>query len=116
MPYEEDVSGSSPLLPITFSEREPMNLREKIITVRDGGVVPVSLRPDPSEMPGCVPPPELRAALRLAVAIHAAESTSCVTSWSAQERAEAFYNAHGLGATLSEAERLEGLRLPDASV
>jgi hypothetical protein len=51
---------------------------------------------------------------RLASAIHAAESTSCVTSWSAQERAEAFYNANGLARSLDECERFEALRLVDA--
>ena len=57
---------------------------------------------------------EDKAALRLARAIHAAESTDCSTSWSAQERAEAFFNEHGLIATLDECERLEKLRLPGA--
>ena len=51
---------------------------------------------------------------RLARAIHAAESTSCVTSWSAQERAEAYYNANGLARSLDECERFEALRLHDA--
>ena len=54
------------------------------------------------------------AALRLARAIHYAEDTHCVTSWSAQERAQDYFNEHGLGATLDECERLEQLRLPGA--
>lgn len=57
---------------------------------------------------------EESAAHRLARAIHAAESASCVTSWSAQERAQEFYNEHGLAPTLNECERLELLRRPDA--
>jgi hypothetical protein len=51
---------------------------------------------------------------RLARAIHAAESTSCVTSWSAQERAETFYNANGLARSLDACERFEALRLVNA--
>lgn len=64
---------------------------------------------------GSYPNTEDRAALRLARAIHAAEDTHCVTSWSAQERAQDYFNEHGLSATLDECERLEALRLPDAS-
>lgn len=64
--------------------------------------------------PGSYPGVEDRAALRLARAIHASESTHCVTSWSAQERAQDFFNEHGLARTLDECERLEALRLPDA--
>jgi len=63
---------------------------------------------------GTVPNTEDRAALRLARAIHAAEDTHCVTSWSAQERAQDYFNKYGLGATLDECERLEALRLPGA--
>jgi hypothetical protein len=65
---------------------------------------------------GSYPNTEDRAAMRLARAIHAAESTHCVVSWSAQERAEEHYNAHGLARTLDECERLEALRLPDADI
>jgi hypothetical protein len=54
-----------------------------------------------------------KAALRLARAIHYAESTHCATSWSAQERAQEFFNANGLAATLDECERLEALRLKE---
>jgi len=64
--------------------------------------------------PGTYSNVEDKAALRLARAIHASESTHCVTSWSAQERAETYFNKHGLAATLDECERLEALRLPDA--
>lgn len=53
---------------------------------------------------------EDKAALQLACAIHRAESTdrSISASWSAQERAQDFYNAHGLAATLDEISRLGG--------
>ena len=64
--------------------------------------------------PGSYPNVEDKAARQLARAIHAAESTSCVTSWSAQERAQDFFNEHGLSATLDEIFKLEALRLPDA--
>jgi len=57
--------------------------------------------------PGEVPGTEDRAALRLARAIHRSESTDVATSWSAQERAQDFFNAHGLARTLDECERLE---------
>lgn len=63
---------------------------------------------------GHCPEVEDRAALRLARAIHATEDTCCVTSWSAQERAQDFFNKHGMGDTLDECERLEALRLPGA--
>lgn len=63
---------------------------------------------------GTYPSVEDKAALQLARAIHAAESTHCVTSWSAQERAQDYFNEHGLAATLDEIQRLEALRLPGA--
>jgi len=53
-------------------------------------------------------------ARRLARAIHATESTDCCTSWSAQERAQAYFNQHGLARALDECARLEALRLIDA--
>jgi hypothetical protein len=65
-------------------------------------------------VPGTYPDVEEKAAWQLARAIHAAESTSFVTSWSAQVQAQAFINSHGLKATLDESTRLEALRLPDA--
>ena len=58
---------------------------------------------------GHYPGVEDRAALRLARAIHYSESRHCSVSWSAQQRAEEFFNEHGLSATLDECERLEGL-------
>jgi len=63
---------------------------------------------------GHYPSVEDCAALRLARAIHYAESTHCATSWSAQERAQKYFNEHGLARTLDECERLEALRLPKA--
>jgi hypothetical protein len=54
---------------------------------------------------------EDKAAHQLASAIHYAESKHCVISWSAQERAMEYFNTHGLGATLDEMFRLEGLAL-----
>jgi len=56
--------------------------------------------------------PEERAVLRLACAIHRSESGRVAVSWSAQERAGAFFNAHGLATTLDECERLECLTPP----
>ena len=67
------------------------------------------------QQPGSYLSTEDSCALRLARAIHGAESTSCVTSWSAQVRAENFYNTFGMSASLDECVRLENLRLPDAS-
>jgi hypothetical protein len=52
--------------------------------------------------------------MQLAMAIHVSESTDCAVSWDAQERAQDYYNEHGLGLTLDEIERLKPLRLPDA--
>jgi hypothetical protein len=64
---------------------------------------------------GHYPGVEDRAARRLARAIHRSESTHPVTSWSAQERAQDYFNAHGLAATLDEAMRLEGCAIKGAS-
>jgi hypothetical protein len=63
---------------------------------------------------GGVPPVDECAVLKLARAIHRAESTRCSTSWSAQDRAAAYFNKHGLAETLSEAFRLAELALPDS--
>jgi hypothetical protein len=64
-------------------------------------------------VPGTTPDHEERAARRLARAMHWSESTDVAISWSAQERAQDFYNANGLAATLNEARRLEALALPE---
>ncbi len=56
---------------------------------------------------------EDRAASRLARAIHFAESTNVATSWSAQERAQEFYNTHGLSKTLDYAARMEAVSLEE---
>lgn len=50
---------------------------------------------------------EDKAASRLACAYHRAESTDVSVSWAAQERAQDFFNAHGLAATLDEIFRLD---------
>ena len=63
--------------------------------------------------PGEVEPVPFRAAMKLARAIHHSESQKVAISWSAQERAEAFFNEHGLSATLTEATRLETLAITD---
>lgn len=51
---------------------------------------------------------EDKAALALARAIHASESSDVSISWSAQERAQEFFNQHGLEKTLDEIVRLGG--------
>lgn len=56
---------------------------------------------------------EDRAAMRLARAIHFAESTCVSVSWNAQTRAQAFYNANGLARTLDESARLEAIAIAD---
>lgn len=63
---------------------------------------------------GSYPGVEDKAALQLARAIHASRDAHCVTSWSAQEEAQDYFNEHDLAATLDECERLETLRLPGA--
>jgi hypothetical protein len=63
---------------------------------------------------GGVPGPEVRAVQDLARAIHRSESTACSVSWPAQEQARAYFNEHGLAATLDEARRLGTLALPGA--
>ena len=63
--------------------------------------------------PGSYPGVEDKAALHLARAIHRSESTHCATSWSAQERAQDYFNEHGLGATLDEIFRLRKLQLAE---
>ena len=60
---------------------------------------------------GTVPNVEECSALRLASAIHFAESTNVAVSWSAQERAQDYINTHGLAKALDEATRLEALTL-----
>jgi len=48
-------------------------------------------------------------ALRLATAMHFAESDDCVVSWEAQERAETFFNEQGASAAISEILRCQAL-------
>lgn len=87
------------------------NLNQKIQDLRDGKIPQVTARELWDDTPGEVPGVEVRAILKLADAIFAAESCDCAVSWAAQERALAYYNEHGLGATLDEAFRLEELAL-----
>jgi len=63
---------------------------------------------------GSYPGVEDKAARELAHAIHCSESTDCVVSWSAQERAQGYFNTNGLGETLDETRRLEALRIEGA--
>lgn len=85
--------------------------KQKLEALRRGVELPV----DPRNMSmdvGEVPPTDERAVLQLAHVIHRTESRSWVTSWSALERAAAYFNEHGLSRTLTEMFRLEALVLP----
>lgn len=64
---------------------------------------------------GSYPGVEDHAALDLAMAIHRSESTHCVVSWDAQERAQDYFNTHGLAATLDEIVRLQGCEIEGAT-
>jgi len=59
---------------------------------------------------GHYPGVEDKAAMQLATAMHEAESDDVAVSWSAQERAQDYFNEHGLAATLDEMFRLQKLR------
>jgi hypothetical protein len=65
------------------------------------------MRPD---RVGAYPSVEVKLVLELATAIHEAESDGAAVSWSAQERAQVFYNEHGFVAALDEKLRLEAIR------
>jgi len=83
--------------------------RKRLDVLKAGGIPQVTPHDLWAGTPvGDVPDVEERAVLGLARAIHHAESTDCSISWSAQERALAFYNERGLGDTLDEMFRLEG--------
>lgn len=64
--------------------------------------------------PGHCDNTEDKAARELSMAIHVSESTSCVVSWNAQQRAQDYFNEHGLGPTLDEILRLKPLKLAGA--
>lgn len=81
--------------------------QDRIAALANGKELPVSLGDMMDQEVGSVPGPEVRAVLRLACAMHQAESDDCAVSWSAQERARAYINKHGLAACLDEAARLE---------
>lgn len=51
-------------------------------------------------------------ALELATAIHESESDDCAVSWSAQERAQNYFNTHGFIKTLDELFRVKALKRP----
>jgi predicted GNAT family N-acyltransferase len=68
---------------------------------------------DPSQI-GRVPGPDIRCVLELARAIHRAENTSRAISWSAQERAQDFYNTHGMYDALTEMFRLQAIEVEGA--
>jgi len=90
-------------------------LKEKIEDLRAGRLPQVNASTMYRDTAvGDVPGVEERVVLRLARAIHASESTFCVTSWSAQERAADYFNERGLGEALDFAARLEAQRLPGA--
>lgn len=92
------------------------NLKEKIATLRGGGIPQVSRNEYLyAEQPGDTPGVETRAVRRLSRTIHWAESHDCAISWDAQQRALDYYNAHGLAATLDEATRYEARRLTPES-
>ena len=55
---------------------------------------------------GQVPGPHVRAIMALSSAINRSEGNGCSVSWEMQERARAFYNEHGMAATLDECRRL----------
>ena len=60
---------------------------------------------------GDVPPPEARAVLMLASALHRSRSSRVAVSWEAQCEAADYFNEHGLGKTLDRIVELDG---PDA--
>ena len=60
------------------------------------------------------PNTEDSAALDLSMAIHVSESTNSIVSWDAQQRAQDYFNEHGLADTLDEILRLAPLKLPGA--
>jgi hypothetical protein len=88
------------------------NTKKKLDALKEGRELPV----DPVNLSYVQEPgTDERAVLDLARAIHRAESTGCAVSWSAQERAAAYFNEHGLIGTLDEMFRLEERALPGAT-
>ena len=82
--------------------------RQKLEALKAGRELPVDVRSLwRSTSIGDVPPPDERAVLLLARAIHRAESNNVATSWSAQTRAADYFNAWGLAGTLDEILRLD---------
>lgn len=95
-------------------ESQAKRVSRKLAVLKAGGEPKVTTADLMACEPGEVPLPDERCVLQLARAIHRAESTDVATSWSAQERAMAYFNAHGLADSLDEMFRLEALALPDA--
>jgi predicted GNAT family N-acyltransferase len=58
---------------------------------------------------GTYPDTDEKLVLELAIAIHYNESDGAAVSWSAQVRAQDFYNEHGLAKSLDELFRLQAL-------
>jgi len=88
------------------------SVKKKLEALKSGKELPVDVRNLwKSTAVGQVPDTDERCVLGLARAIHRAESRDVSTSWSAQERAAAYYNKHGLAKALDEMFRLEALAL-----
>lgn len=95
-----------------MAKRKTPSTKQKLEALKEGRELPV----DPHALSTVSHPgTDERAVLDLARAIHRAESTGCAVSWSAQERAAAYFNEHGLIGTLDEMFRLEALALPNAT-
>lgn len=84
------------------------HIQAKISALRSGELPRLDLRAEMADQrPGEVPGPDFRAVLQLAVALQESEEPgSPSVSWERQVRAEGFFNAHGLAATLDEIQRL----------
>lgn len=88
----------------TRDRATPMSAR--VAALREGKELPVT-RGDMLDIEvGQVPGPHVRAIMSLSSAINRSEGNRCSVSWEMQERARAFYNEHGMAATLDECRRL----------
>lgn len=90
-------------------------LQEKIDALREGKKPKVDLRQHlRDERVGDVPGPDIRAVFLLARAYQQVEDPdAAATSWVNQEKAETFFDANGLAATLDEAVRLGAVLTED---
>lgn len=84
--------------------------KQKLAALREGRELPVDARALALEMrPGEYPDPDERAVLILSSMYQRAENPNyAAVSWANQERAAAYFNAHGLIATLDEIVRIGG--------